>query len=697
MTFGQPWMLLGALAALIPLLVHLFDRRRPRQVPFAALDFVLKSQRRTAARLRLKRLLLYALRTFVLLAIPFALSKPSFESDVSAGPSPGLAATAYVVDTSLAMRWADGKSLFELAQDETRSAIRELTSDEPAVLVPCTSTPAAAGPLGFNRAELVELIDHMKPGFEVVELNRCLEFAARLLTESPLPNRRLVVVSAMTQNALRLDVGAPMATGPKGESIRPDIVLRDVARTHPTLPNRALVDLRSEAAPQLGNRGWQFTFTIRNFSDESLEDVELKLAVNSEVVAKGFVDLAPRGTVQKTLAHRFSESGVVTVSGVLESDALPDDDVRSMVIVLPRELKALVVNGEPNAQKHRDEAFFLDAALSETGSPVEPVIRDFDAAWREDFARYDVIFLLNVETPSSEHVRRLGDFVKAGGGLFISFGSHTEPDAWNEIAGDLLPRKLRVVKTAVEPGSVEGRARAARLEDVKTDHPIFSPFSGKAGEGLLSTKFSRYVLLEADARGNESRVLGRLDDGAPAFVSGTLGRGRILLFASSVDSDWCDIPIRTSFLPLIQRMAGWLSRSLDERELNQGTVGASMVLHPEAGATPVVARAPSGSEVALAPTQPNAAVSGGPLPEPGTYTVLDSRGEPIDALAFAATIDSAASDLTRHKLETMTAWFGEDVVKIAGGSGADKSTPLWTWLIVAALMAFFFEGLVLRS
>ena len=38
MSFAQPWFLVGTLAALIPLIVHLFDRRRPRQVPFAALD-----------------------------------------------------------------------------------------------------------------------------------------------------------------------------------------------------------------------------------------------------------------------------------------------------------------------------------------------------------------------------------------------------------------------------------------------------------------------------------------------------------------------------------------------------------------------------------------------------------------------------------------------------------------------------------
>src|SRR5437660_10369465 len=101
MTFAHPVFLFGCLAALIPLLVHLFDRRRPRQVPFGAISFVLKSQRRTASRLKLKRLLLYALRTLILLALPVALARPEWKRDAAAASaSMGPAATAIVLDGS---------------------------------------------------------------------------------------------------------------------------------------------------------------------------------------------------------------------------------------------------------------------------------------------------------------------------------------------------------------------------------------------------------------------------------------------------------------------------------------------------------------------------------------------------------------------------------------------------------------------
>lgn len=696
MTFGQPLFLFGALAALIPLLVHLFDRRRPRQVPFAALDFVLRSQKRTASRLRLKRLLLYLLRTLLLLAIPLALARPSFASADTAKTVRGLAATAIVLDTSFVMRLDDGKRLFDVAKDEARDALRSLAPEEPATVVACTRTPSVTVPLGFERARLLGVIDDAAPSYEVVDLNACLELATRSLDDSPLPNRRLVLVSALTQASLKLEGPPPLGTGVKGEKLKPEVVLRDVAKGR-VLENRALVDVRAEAAPQLGPRTWQFTFTVRNFGKREARDVELRLEVNGEVVQKGFVDLAAEGTTQKTLAYRFPEGGTVTVTGRLEADALSDDDARAVVLAVPRELQALVVNGAPSPQKYRDEGFFTEAALNASGSPVRAVMRDADSAWKENLADYDVLFLLNVAPPPAETAAALAEFVSRGGGLFISVGDRVDPDAWNTAMGAVLPRKLRVVKTAVEPNAPDAASRAARLTQVALNHPVMSPFTGRAREGLLSTRFYRYVLFEGDTRGMETEVLGTMDDGAPVFLAARSGKGRVFVYASTVDRDWSDLPIRTSFLPLIQRIAAWLTGTLDEREEIRAVVGSSVTLTPEAGQSPAWAKSPSGNEVALTRAPESSVVTGGPLPEPGAYEVVDAQGQKLLNLGFAASIDPAASNVSRHSLESLTEWLGEDSVRTVGEAGADRSTPVWTWLIFAAVLAFFFEGVLLRK
>jgi hypothetical protein len=125
-------------------------------------------------------------------------------------------------------------------------------------------------------------------------------------------------------------------------------------------------------------------------------------------------------------------------------------------------------------------------------------------------------------------------------------------------------------------------------------------------------------------------------------------------------------------------------------------VGEAVTLVPEAGQAPVTARGPSGVEVPLTPSPEGSAVTSAPLPEPGPWVVSDAKGAVLPALGFAAGIDPGASNLARHELDALAAWLGEESVRTAGGGGEAAKTPLWTWLLSLAVVALFFEGVLLR-
>ncbi len=700
MTFAHPWMLLGALAALIPLLVHLFDRRRPRPHPFGPLAFVLRSQKRTASRLKLKRLLLYTLRTLILLALPVALARPELTRDVEAAAVvKGPAATAIVLDASLSMRWSDGTSLFERGRDEARDALADLRPEEPATVLVCTGSPLPPAAPNFERAKLRQMIDEAQPTYGAADLSRCLDLAARSLEESPMAGKRLVVVSDLTAGSLRLEAPPPTVKGPTGEAVRPEVVLRDAANGKEALPNHALVDLKVEPALQAGPRSFQFTFTVKNFGEAPLKDLEAAVRVGESTVAKGFVDVPANGTAQKSLTVRFQQGGTVAGQGTLAPDGLAEDDQRAFVLAVPRPLKALVVNGSPHATRYRDEAFFMEAALSAPGSPVQVAVRDAAAGWREDLASYDLVYLLNVTAPEEADAVKLRAFVENGGGLFVSVGDHVDPEAYNTRLGTLLPRNLRLVRTSVERDDPDADGKAAKLAQVRVEHPLFAPFTGRAEEGLVGARFYRYMLLEADGSGaaqGTSQVLATYEDGAPAVAVARRGRGRVALFTSTVDRDWSDFPIRTSFLPLMHRVAAYRGGSLEEREEQKVRVGETLALRPEGAQTVSAVKAPDGAEVPYK-AQPDGTVLVGPVEQPGTFSVLGGDGKPVSALAFAATLDPAESDLSRLPQEALSAHFGEETVKASSSDTERPPVPLWTWLIVAAALAFFFEGTLLRK
>ncbi|AKQ63364.1 hypothetical protein A176_000276 [Myxococcus hansupus] len=700
MTFGNPWMLLGALGAFIPLLVHLFDRRRPRPHPFGPLAFVMRSQKRTASRLKLKRLLLYALRTLILLAIPIALARPELSRDAAAAQVvKGPAATAVILDASLSMRWSDGTSNFERARDEARDALKDLLPEEPATVLVCTQSPVAPPPPGFDRGRLRSMVDEARATYGTADLSRCLDMAARALEENPMPAKRLVLVSDMTSSAFRLEAPPPTVKGLTGAPVKPEVVLRDAAEGKDVLGNRAIVDLKVEPALQAGPRTFQFTFTVRNFGTEPVKDLEAAVRVGESTLAKGFVDIPPGGTTQKALTVRFPQGGTVLGQVTLAPDALVEDDRRSFVLPVPRALKALVVNGSPHATRYRDEAFFVDAALTAPGSPVEVATRDAEVGLREDFATYDLVLLLNVPAPSAEEAQKLAAFVENGGGLFISMGDRVNPDTYNQRLGAVLPRPLRLVRTSAERDDPDADTKSARLAQVSVEHVLFSPFTGQAEEGLVGARFYKYMLLEAaDGPGaaGASQVLATYEDGAPAVAVARKGKGRVAMLTSTVDRDWSDFAIRTSFLPLMQRFAAYLTGSLDEREEVRVRVGEGATLRPEGAQKVSAVRAPDGAEVTVK-EQPDGSLVAGPVMEPGVYSVLGADGKVQPDLSFAAVLDPSESDLGRVPMDTLTAYFGEETVKASTGDSDKPSVPLWTWLILAACLAFFFEGTLLRK
>src|SRR4029450_7265900 len=74
--FGSAWMLGWAAAGLLPILIHLWSRRKFREESWAAMEFLLAAMRKNARRIQLEQWLLLAVRTAILLVLALALADP---------------------------------------------------------------------------------------------------------------------------------------------------------------------------------------------------------------------------------------------------------------------------------------------------------------------------------------------------------------------------------------------------------------------------------------------------------------------------------------------------------------------------------------------------------------------------------------------------------------------------------------------
>ena len=104
MSFEHPWLVWGALTALIPVAIHLINRQRAPVVRFAALEHLLLSDKRLSQSLKVRQLLVLLLRMALLGLLALALAKPSWDEEVSATQGMlGPGAVAIIIDDSLSM------------------------------------------------------------------------------------------------------------------------------------------------------------------------------------------------------------------------------------------------------------------------------------------------------------------------------------------------------------------------------------------------------------------------------------------------------------------------------------------------------------------------------------------------------------------------------------------------------------------
>ena len=94
------------------------------------------------------------------------------------------------------------------------------------------------------------------------------------------------------------------------------------------------------------------------------------LAMDQVINSAAHIHYMFGGQAKVPLVVRFPQGGTVVGQVSLAPDSLAEDDKRAFVLPVPRALKALVVNGAPHATRYRDEAFFVDAALTAPASAI---------------------------------------------------------------------------------------------------------------------------------------------------------------------------------------------------------------------------------------------------------------------------------------------------------------------------------------
>src|SRR5437867_1529612 len=98
--FLNPWLLLGAAAVAVPVVLHLIMRQQPQRLEFPALRFIRQREQSNKRRMRLRHLLLLLLRCLAICLLALALARPRISASHFLAGQEAPVAAALVFDTS---------------------------------------------------------------------------------------------------------------------------------------------------------------------------------------------------------------------------------------------------------------------------------------------------------------------------------------------------------------------------------------------------------------------------------------------------------------------------------------------------------------------------------------------------------------------------------------------------------------------
>lgn len=706
----------GLLVVVLPTIIHLLSRRRARRVRFAPMELLLKSQKRTARSIRLRQLLLLALRTLFFAVVAAALLRPLWLQAEEIRPTTAPAAVIVVLDASASMNATlDSRTAFARAKAKAKDTVTGLVDDVRTGLVVCEARPREAVVPTFERAAVVAAIDATEPGWDFADVAGCIDRAAALgnavVDERGAPiagERRIVVISDLAAHAF---VGGGAAAGIDGAAVHIELVS---AFDEPNPPNHGLVDVDSAFSSQ----GQQVRFHAARYGGPDVE-VAADLLVDDKRVTRLALPFSSGKLLDRVFTALPVEATAAaaslqgpksehSLSVVLGDDALAGDNVVELPVEERAAVRVLLVDGEPDALPMSDEVFYLSQALSSSrvgaGGKSRLVVQSL-AADRVDAAALvdvDVVILCNVARLEPAAAAALTTHVEAGAGLFITMGDQVDVDAYNRDLSRLLPANLRGVKgqALLDDANVADVLGLARL---LTEHPVLSALAGddkNALTGLTRVRTTTTMLVEPDASGAR-QILARFTNDAPALIEravGENGAGRVLLLTTSIDREWTDLPIRPGFLPLMEQVVLYLGRALDDGRPRTVRVGDDRVVNAgNADSLVVVAPDGAGATKELRFDVKDGVAHVVPM-APGLYRPFAVKGGERTLLSterFSALIDPREIDLTRVDDDRARALAPKGAV-VRRGKDDEPGTPLWPALLILGAVFLLAEGALLK-
>ena len=589
----NPFLLWFLPLAALPVLLHLLNLYRLREVELPTYRFLMEGYVQQRRRIRLIEWLLMLLRTAIVLLAVWALSRPVVERFGGLFGGGRGRDVAFVVDAGMTTGLVqEGTSALHRIREAVRAAAFRLRPSDFVTLVRAGMEPKVLyrAALGDGKRLAAEL-ETLEPDPGTADLAAGL---AEATAGPPRGPRTVWLVSDCERRGWRR-LAEPAAAARVPDDTQ--LVVVDVSAAVNDVRNVAILGEPPRSQRPVVGLPVELTLRLEASGHDAPVETKATVRLDDEIVAQVPIVVSPGRQTTHALAVVPPRAGILRGTVEIPADSFPDDDSLLFVLNVEPRVGVLVI-APPGLEPIFDPALFLRAALDsprETAAATrddEPAgqaggqqasddriarsldvtVARSDSVDEKKLRAADVIFLVEQRLDGTR-LKWLRERVEAGAGLVVVAGSHKH--GTDDLRGlfsvdgkqpDGLP--LAFGKPV---GDVDDETASRSLATVDLSHPIFAAFrpSAAADPTAETSAFDtlgifRYEPLELRSepaatnepvrRQRPAVVLARLDDGSAVFAETQLGRGHVLVSGLPVTPDWSNLPVHPAFVPIMLRM-----------------------------------------------------------------------------------------------------------------------------------------------
>lgn len=523
-------MVVGGALISSPIIIHLINRMRFRRIRWAAMEFLLKSQKRNRRRLIIEQLILLLLRILLVLLAGLLLARYLLGISLAGLFQPQNTVHLILLDDRLSMtdhsededgqvqtafegakQLIETKIVKEASQARTPQHIILLKLSEPATaLFEKRLSEETQRELTSTLAQLEE------PTMLHLDLVQGLKAARTILDKHSQDERLLHVVSDFRS----LHWNGPDAAGLRDllkdisqAGVKINLVdaaypYRTEAQRQPAYSdNLAISELRAEVRVAVLGMPVPFTVKVTNYSLTEKKNVKVTIKVDGVERNEGTLtipSLLP-GTKSESFQMLFNRFGYNRITAQLENEktGLQADNLRYAVIDVRRQVPVLFIDGDfVNGDQPGRDSFNLKATFASTNG-YEVTRRDVRELETANLDQYASVYLLNVAKLSPKGLANLDTYVRQGGSVAFFLGEKVDPDYYNKTlyAGGegLFPAPLASSPTQSlkEEEKIERRFDNQYKLYVRNEaHPIFADLFKVPEERQAVLDFLRFLVID---------------------------------------------------------------------------------------------------------------------------------------------------------------------------------------------------------